>query len=67
MTAKVKPGMWGKWLARCNECREGTCGTMAQVDLWADVHNETCREEPHFGCPDCGEREGCACRWHGVL
>jgi hypothetical protein len=24
-------------------------------------------EEPHFGCPDCGEREGCDCRWKGVL
>ncbi len=45
MTAKVKPGMWGKWLAYCEECSNGCGGTMAQVDLWADVHNETHHEE----------------------
>jgi hypothetical protein len=24
-------------------------------------------EEPHFGCPDCGDRDGCDYRWKGVL
>lgn len=24
-------------------------------------------KEPHFGCPDCGDSDGCDCRWKGVL
>ena len=24
-------------------------------------------EAVNCGCPDCGEREGCDCRWKGVL
>ena len=31
------------------------------------VHNALGDTEPHFGCPDCGERDGCDCRWEGVL
>lgn len=38
MAAKVKPAD-GRWIAVCEECPESNYGTMAQVDLWADVHN----------------------------
>lgn len=40
MSAKVKPGTFGGWVGVCSEHNESIAGTMAGVDLWADVHNE---------------------------
>jgi hypothetical protein len=48
------------------------------LDRYADDHArkaleaaapflEVAPKETHFGCPDCGERDGCQCRWKGVL
>lgn len=41
MSATVQPGGWGGWRAYCPECNESCVGSMAPVDLWSDVHNET--------------------------
>lgn len=24
-------------------------------------------QEQHFGCPDCGEQDGCQCRWKDAV
>jgi len=40
MSAKVRPSAVSGWAAICKDCDEIRTGTMAQVDLWADVHND---------------------------
>lgn len=42
MSAKVKPNPNGgrAWVAYCPEHSAHMVGTMAQADLWADVHND---------------------------
>lgn len=42
------------------------------LDRYADAHARLALEAAvphlmHFGCPDCGDRDGCDCRWKGVL
>jgi hypothetical protein len=39
MSARVAVNAWGQWVAYCQPCNETTTGSMASVDLWADVHN----------------------------
>jgi hypothetical protein len=39
MSAKVKPGAYGGWVAHCRDCAESVSGGMADADLWADAHN----------------------------
>lgn len=45
MTAKVKPGPLGGWIAICPECKETIAGNASTVDLWADVHNDYIHRE----------------------
>ena len=47
MSAKVKPNPYGGlgWIGYCPEHSSTIAGGMADVDLWADVHNEEHHKE----------------------
>jgi hypothetical protein len=45
VSAKVKPNPYGGWIGYCPEHNETIAGSMATVDLWADMHNAQDHQE----------------------
>lgn len=46
--AYVKPYPHGGWVALCREHEDFLYGSMAEVDMWADIHND----DKHKDVPD---------------
>lgn len=67
MSASIVNTGFRAYQAWCEECQDGVNSGRRICQRWAEKHNAEHHDETHFGCPDCGEREGCECRWEGVL